>query len=245
MAQINGPESASSVTGWTDVSETVIRFGLLPPLDIEVTGQTSDSVTLSWDPGSQPGIIHGVKVYWDTDSGSSSAYAFNSDTHFDQVTFGAGTPPTSATIDGLTAGQTYHFTVTFENSFTQPGSTIAMDYESKLFPDTLSGNGFTYPQEVTGTPTLPGCTPGAEVANLALAHAGGADTTFSWDTLADACVDHYVLLGSDDPSAGAGGFVEVASGPSTSFTGNPPYRYYLVVAEGAGGQRGPLGHFGQ
>ena len=71
------------------------------------------------------------------------------------------------------------------------------------------------------------------------------DFTRRGDTLADACVDHYVLLGSDDLSAGAGGFVEVASGPSTSFTGNPPYMYYLVVAEGAGGQRGPLGHFGQ
>ena len=34
------------------------------------------------------------------------------------------------------------------------------------------------------------------------------------------------------------------TGTFTLFNGNPAFEYFLVVAEGAGGQRGPLGHYG-
>ena len=124
-----------------------------------------------------------------------------------------------------------------------PASPIVNEYESLLFPKTVSGNGFTYPQEVSGTTTVPGCTPTGEVANLTVAPAAGSDLTFSWDALGDPCLDHYVLLGSDTLDFGS--FVEVANtGASTFFTGNPSFLYYLAVAIGSGGQQGTVGHFG-
>jgi len=212
-------------------------------------------VHLTWDPGDQFGAIGRVKVYWDTDSGTGSGYAFNSDDDAGQVAFDAPGPqgfPFGATVDGLAPGTTYYFTVTFLRSYTEPDSTpYTVEYESLRFPKqihgTVGGPGGTpvsYPVEVQATTTNPGCTPTTEVAGLTLADVGGGQVQFDWSASADPCLDHYVLLGSDDPSA-AGGFTPVATtGTSTTYTGSPSSVYYLVVAEGAGGQRGPLGHFG-
>ncbi len=250
VVQINGPVEAINDTSWSTINETRVRFGLFPPLSTQVDSVGSDSVTISWNPGNQFGFIDRAKIHWDTDSGSVSTYAGNSDTHPGQVSFGAGSPPTSATISGLTPGQTYFFTVTLLDTFTEHDGFPTVEYESLLFPRTASGTDdlgtlFTYPQEVSGTPVNPGCTPTTEVANLAVAQAGGT-CDLTWDAVVgDPCFDHYVLLGANDPSA-AGNFSIVSNtGTSTLFNGNPAFGYFLVVAEGAGGQRGPLGHYGQ
>jgi hypothetical protein len=257
VAQVNGPLNASSPTGWTGVNETVIRHALLPPLAIQVDGVTDDSVSISWTPGSQFGAIERVKIYWDTDSGASSDYAFNSDDQAGQAAFDPPGPdgfPLAATITGLAPGTTHYLTVTFLRSYTEPDATpFTVEYESRRFPTvirgTIGGPGgtpVTYPVEVAAMTTSPGCTPTTEVTDLMLSHAPAGEVTFDWaGVVGDPCLDHYVLLGAGDPSAAAG-FTPVAStGLATTFTGNPPSTYYLVVAEGAGSQRGPLGHFGQ
>ncbi|MHC4821354.1 MAG: fibronectin type III domain-containing protein, partial [Planctomycetota bacterium] len=164
VVQINGPLEAVDDTNWTTINETRIRFGLFPPLSTSVQAVGTDSITIDWNPGNQQGFIDRAKIYWDTDSGSGSTYAFNSDTHPGQVSFGAGSPPTSATISGLTPGQTYFFTVTLLDSFTEFDGSPTVEYESLLFPTTASGTDdlgttFTYPQEVSAAPLPPDCTP--------------------------------------------------------------------------------------
>jgi V8-like Glu-specific endopeptidase len=89
-----------------------------------------------------------------------------------------------------------------------------------------------------------GCTPTQEATGLLLAHAAEGQVGFSWDPGTDPCLDHYALLGGNDPSS-AGGFGTVASTPATSTTGNPSFTYYLVILESAGGEQGPMGHYGQ
>lgn len=242
VVQVNGPLLASDFNTWTGVNESLIQVALLPPLSIQLTGATDTTVSLSWDPGNQMGYVDRAKVYWDTDSGGATAYAFNSDTHPGQVTFGTN----SATISGLTAGQAYFITVTLLDSFTEPGSNppLTLEYESFLFPKTFGGNGATYPVEIQAATAAPGCTPTGEVQNLRIDHAAGGQQIFTWDPLADPCVDHYVLLGAASPSIEAN-FTTVTQTAGTSFTGNPASKYYIVAAEGVSGQRGPLGHYGQ
>jgi len=248
VVQVNGPLNASDFNTWTGVNESVVQFGLLPPLSISVNGMTDTTVSISWDPGNQLGFVDRAKVYWDTDSGSATPYAFNSDTQTGQVTFGAN----SATITGLTPGQTYYFTVTLLDSFTEPGSSpvLTLEYESFLFPQGFTGNGIAYPAQVQAATTSPGCTPMAEVQNLHVDYGPGTDLAFSWDALVDPCLDHYVLLEGPTPSS-AGAFTTLAQPAVPSFTGptsvipSKTGTYYLVYAAGASGQHGPLGHYGQ
>lgn len=251
VVQINGPLDAVDDTSWSTINETRVRFGLFPALSTQVDTVGTDSVTLSWNPGNQMGFIDRAKIYWDTDSGNASAYGFNSDTHPGQVSFAAGSPPTSVTISGLTPGQSYFFTVTLLDTFTEDDGFPTVEYESLLFPKTASGTDelgtvFTYPQEVSGMPVIPGCAPTTEVANLGVANAGGMTLDYTWDAVVgDPCFDHYVLLGANDPSSSGNFSVVSQTGTSTLFNGNPAFGYFLVVAEGAGGQRGPLGHYGE
>ena len=247
MVQVNGPLNAADFTSWTGVNESVVQFGLLPPLSVQVDGMTQTTVSLSWNPGNQLGYVDRAKVYWDTDSGSATPYAFNSDTHPGQVTFGTN----SATISGLSPGQSYFFTVTLLDSFTEPGSVpvLTLEYESYLYPEGFNGNGVTYPAQVQATTTSPGCTPTGEVQNVRLDYGTGTDIAFTWDPLVDPCLDRYVLLESPVANS-AVAFLPLAqttvpgyTGP-TALTPSKSVTFYLVVAEGASGQRGPLGHFG-
>jgi V8-like Glu-specific endopeptidase len=89
-----------------------------------------------------------------------------------------------------------------------------------------------------------GCQPSQEVNGLVVAHVAGGQIAFTWDPSTDPCLDHYLLLGGDDPSS-AGGFGTVASTAATSHTGSPSFTYYLVIVESAGGERGPVGHHGE
>jgi hypothetical protein len=245
MVQVNGPLVAADFNSWTGVNESIVQFGLLPPLSIQVDAMTQTTVSLSWNPGNQLGFVDRAKVYWDTDSGGATPYAFNSDANPGQVAFGTN----SATISGLTPGQTYFFTVTLLDSFTEPGSSpvLTLEYESYLYPAGFSGNGITYPAQVQATTNSAGCTPTGEVQNLRVDYAAATDQLFTWDDLVDPCRNRYDLLVASSPTAAAN-FTTLNETATTSYTGDPPVvkiLYFLVVAEGASGQRGPLGHYGQ
>ena len=88
------------------------------------------------------------------------------------------------------------------------------------------------------------CIPTAEVMNLQIVHGPGSDITLTWDAAPDACVDHYVVLGSNDPTLEIG-FADVATNATTTYVATSTWTFYLVVVESATGDRGPLGHYGQ
>ena len=227
-------------TNFTSFDYTNIAFGLFPPLSITAGTATDTSVQISWNPGNDVHRINGYKVYWDTDSGSSSSYAFNSSTHPGQVAF-AGT---SATISGLTPGTTYYFTVTSLSTYTDPASSITTNYESIVYPTSVSGDpSFAYPVEVQKTTTGGTCIPTAAVTGLTVDKAG-ANVHVCWTATADACAVGYDVLGSSSPTSPAGFTVVGQVGLTTCWDGNPSQSYLLVRSRGTGGN-GPWGHYGQ
>jgi hypothetical protein len=220
----------------TVLDESSITFGLFPPVTIGIDAVTDTTIDLSWNPGNITDHIDGYKVYWDTDSGSGSTYAFNSDTHPGQVSIVG----TSATISGLTPGTTYFVTVTTLSDFASPSSGVVTSYESILFPTQVSGDpDHIYPVEVTAD-TAGGCTL-EEISGLTAAKVA-TDVEFCWSQHVDPCIDGYDVLGSDTPADPAS-FVTVGSTTgveSTCWTGSPTETYFLVVARSAGAQ-GPKG----
>lgn len=240
VAFIQSVQNPTDLTSWTTVEETNMKFGLFPPLSITATGTTTSSVSLSWNPGNDTHRINGYKIYWDTDSGSGSSYAFNSDTHSGQVSFSG----TTATISGLLSGTTYYFTVTSKGNYTDPSSSITTTYESILYPTQVSGDpSFVYPVEVQATTTSPTCIPTVEVTNLTLGKAGG-QIQFCWDPVTDVCLQGYDVIGSDTLSPAGFSTVGQVGAGSTCWTGNPSQSFYLVISRGTGGT-GPWGHFGR
>src|SRR5262249_48898780 len=151
-------------------------------------------VSLSWDPGLDTHRISGYKIYWDTDSGSGSPYAFNSTANAGQVSF-AGT---AATISGLTPGTTYYFTVTSLSNWTDPSTLVTTTFESLLSPPQLSGDpAFVYPVEVLGTTTPATCIPTAEVTNLTVnPTAVPGEIQICWSPVSDPCLTGYQVLAS-------------------------------------------------
>jgi fibronectin type III domain protein len=242
VVRLTSEQNAANGTTFTRVAETDIRFGLFPPRSMMVTGQTQTTVSLSWDPGLDTHRINGYKIYWDTDSGSSTAYAFNSVANAGQVSF-AGT---TATISGLTPGTNYYFTVTSLSNWTDPSTLVVHSYESLLYPTQVSGDpAFIYPVEVLGATTPSTCIPTAEVTNLTVNHtAVVGEIQICWTPVTDACLTGYRVLSSNTASsdAGFGTAANVGSG-TTCWTGSPSEIFYLVVANGTGGT-GPWGHYG-
>jgi len=242
VVRLTSEQNSPNGTSFTRVAETDIRFGLFPPRSIMVTGQTQTTVSLSWDPGLDTHRINGYKVYWDTDSGSGSAYAFNSVANAGQVSFVG----TTATIFGLTPGTNYYFTVTSLSNWTDPSTLVVHSYESLLYPTQVSGDpAFVYPVEVLGT-TLPNtCIPTTEVTGLTVNYtAVPGEIQICWNTVTDACLTGYRVLSSNTASSDAGFGTAANVGPAaTCWTGSPSEIFYLVVANGTGGT-GPWGHYG-
>jgi|GEM_PF-1147071 len=242
VARLTSEQNAANGTTFTRVSDTDIRFGLFPPRSISVTGQTQMTVSLSWDPGLDTHRINGYKIYWDTDSGSGSPYAFNSVANAGQVSF-AGT---TATISGLTPGTNYYFTVTSLSNWTDPSTLVVHSYESLLYPTQVSGDpAFIYPVEVLGATTPNTCIPTAEVTGLTVSYtAVPGEVQVCWNPVVDACLTGYRVLSGNSASSDAG-FLPAANvgAAATCWTGSPTEIFYLVVANGTGGT-GPWGHYG-
>jgi hypothetical protein len=218
-------------TNFTTVEFTDISYGLLPPISITAGAVTNNTISLSWNPGNDTHRIVGYKLYWDTDSGSSTAYAFNSVANAGQVAF-AGT---TATISGLTPGTTYYVTVTSLSDFTDPSSGVVTRYESILYPTTVSGDpAFSYPVEVTSTTTGGTCIPGSPVSGVTVDKGAPPNIHVCWQTLADPCVTGYDVLASSVPGFGVAGSV----GLTNCWDGDPPAAELVelqVRARGTGG----------
>jgi hypothetical protein len=241
VVRLQSPQNApTDLVSFTAVDEAVISFGLFPPRSISVTGVNDTTVSLSWDPGLDTHRISGYKVYWDTDSGAATPYAFDSESAPGQ----ASITGTTAVISGLAPGTTYHFTITSLSLFTDPSSLITTRYESILYPTQISGDpSFVYPVEVLATTTGGTCIPTVEVTGVTVAHDPGG-IQICWNPASDPCLAGYQVLGAATPESAAGYSVvaDIASG--TCYIGDPSARFFLVVAKGTGGT-GPWGHYGQ
>ena len=226
IARIQSVQNAPDLTSWTTVAETDFKFGLFPPRTISVTGSTATSVSLSWDPGLDTHRISGYKIYWDTDSGGATSYAFNSVTNAGQVSIVG----TTATISGLTAGQTYYFTVVSRSNYTDPSTAVVTTYESLLYPSQVSGDpSFVYPIEVQATTN---CIPVQAVTGLTVDKDPGG-CKFCWQASLDPCAVGYQVLGSTSPN---GSFTPVADvGLTTCWIGSPTQTFYKVIVKGTGG----------
>lgn len=249
VALIRGPKTldyASGETGetpctnFTTLDFTDIGYGLYPPISITAGAVTDTTVSLSWNPGNDTHRIVGYKIYWDTDPGASSNYAFDSVANSGQVAF-AGT---TATISGLTPGATYYFTVTSLSDFTDPSSSVTTRYESIRYPTTVSGDpNFSYPVEVTATTTCTGGgTPTLEVVGVTVDKAL-PNVHMCWSPTTHACAVGYDVLQSDDVKNDLNWSVAAQVGLTTCWDGNPSKTYLLVRARGTGGN-GPWGHYG-
>jgi len=256
---LQSDNSAPDATSFTTLAESNIGFGLYPPLSTAVESITADSIDISWTPSRDTRRIDDYKIYWDTDSGAVSTYAFNSVANAGQVAFDGNL----ATISGLTGGTTYHFAVVARYGHPRicvggnDGQRCAVDgecgggvcsgietmYESILFPKQIEGDpGFVYPVEVRATTSGGACTPTEEVANLTVGRVNGG-IQICWDPLGDPCLDAYDVSGAVSPET-AVGFDQLAQTGRTCWAGDPNGSYFLVRTRGTGGS-GPLGHYGQ
>ena len=211
VALVRGPQTstftaaelaASAETPCTNVTSfdyTDISYGLLPPVSITAGATTSTTVALSWNPGNDVHRIAGYKIYWDTDSGGASPYAFNSVANAGQVAIVG----TTATISGLTPGTTYYVTVTSLSDYTDPSTNVVTHYESIKYPTTVSGDpAFSYPIEVA-TATTAVVVPPKPVPDGSFGTAmrasrvdpSGSTIALTWDVATCTSADHHVLYG--------------------------------------------------
>lgn len=236
VAEIDSPQNVPDPQlNFATADATILNFGLFPPRTIQATGATNTSVSLSWDPGLDTHRITGYRVYWDTNSGGGSPYAFSSTSHPGQVSF-AGT---TATISGLTTGTVYYFTVTALSTFTDPSSLVVTTYESLLYPTQVSGDpDRAYPVEVQAATTGAGCTPTAQVTGLTV-NKQGTNLQFAWTPVADPCAVGYRVLASSTPNPPASFSRLADTGLATAWTGSTTAKFFLVVARGNNGNVGP------
>ncbi len=172
VTRLESAQLVPDLTSYTTLADTDIKFGLFPPRTISVTGSTDNSVSISWDPGLDTHRINDYHVYWDTDTGGGSSYAFDDFCNTGSVTCSG----TTATISGLSPSTTYYITVTSVSDYTDPSTGVTTRYESLLYPTQVSGDpSFVYPIEVQATTTGGACIPTAEVTGVDITDAGGGD----------------------------------------------------------------------
>ncbi len=239
MMSRNTADTVQDFNSGADIAAEVdIKFGLFPPLSVTVGTISDTTVQLSWNPGLDTSRIDGYRIYWDTDSGASTGYAFDSDSNPGQATIVG----TTATITGLTAGTQYYFTVNAVSDFTDPSSSVTTTYESLLFPKQIPAVPTPLPVEVAAMTTGGGCAPSQEIAGLTVGKSGTSQE-FCWTATADVCVDGYRILGASTPESDLNfSIVEPDTGLVTCTTIDPAENYFLVI--GKGGGTGPWGHFG-
>lgn len=238
VARLMSEQKETDVTTFTDLQETDIKYGLLPPRSISTSGQTDTTIDISWDPGTITHHIDGYKVYWNTASGSGSPYAFDSVNNAGQVNIVG----TTATISGLTAGTDYFITVTALFDYANPSSGVTNTYESLLYPRTTGGSA-PLPPELVAMTTGGSCIPTQEITGVTVnKDPGGVE--ICWTASTDPCVTGYEIYRAASPeSAGNYSSSVPDTGPVTCHTYNPPDGYFLVIGNGTGGD-GPWGHYG-
>ncbi len=240
VARLMSAQFSPDTTSYTTVAETDLKYGLFPPVSITVGNVGSDSIEISWNPGNDVRRIDGYKVYWDTDSGVDSPYAFNSVDHSGQVVIDG----TSATISGLASGTEYHVTVTTLSDYTDVATSVVTSYESALFPVNVSPTGDPVPAEVSATTEAGGCTPTAEVTGVTVDRSGGG-IQICWDEITDPCADRAEVLGSATATSDGGFAALLESVPgATCETLTPIETFFLIISKGSGGS-GPWGHYGR
>lgn len=241
VVRLMSEQEEVSTTTFDDLSETDIKYGLFPPISISSTNETDTTIDISWDPGTITHHISGYKVYWDTDSGSSSSYSFDSVNNAGQVSIVG----TTATISGLTAGNDYYITVTaMSDYYTDPFSGVTTTYESLLFPTAAPGAGGPLPPELVATTTGGACTPTEVITGVTMDKAGPGAVEICWTASADTCVTTYEILHANSPESAANFSTEVAdTGGATCHTFSPPDGSFIILGKGTGGT-GPWGHFG-
>lgn len=225
---------------FTTLEETDIKYGLFPPLSVQVDGATDTTLDVSWNPGTDTRRITGYRIYWDTDSGGASPYAFDSSSQPGQVQFDG----TSATISGLQPGTGYFVTVTALSDYQNPATGLTTQYESVIFPTTVPTGGAPIPVEVQASTTGGGCVPTAEVGGLVATSVAGDTVTFCWNAPADPCIEGYDVLSAASPEAEGNFGVALSGDDATCAAASTADGYFLVVGRGGGGQ-GPWGHFGR
>ncbi len=236
VVTLQSPQNPADTTSFTTLDMTNINYGLFPPRTISVTGQTTGTVSLSWDPGLDTHRINGYRVYWDTDSGGSSPYAYDSINNSSQVSFNG----TTATISGLGACTTYYFTLTSRSTFTDPSTLVPSNYESIVYPSQVYGDpSYVYPVEVQATTTY---VPAQAVTGMTVSKVPEG-IEICWNASTEPCLTGYRILGATSPTAYANYTTVADTGVVTCWRGNPTQSYFLVSANGTGGT-GPCGHYG-
>lgn len=237
LVRLQSVTNAADETSFSVLDESDIKYGLFPPLSMTVTGATSHSVTLSWNPGlpaGGPNRLVGYNIYWGTQSGVYGAPQFVD-----------GGTTTSATIDGLMPGTTYFFTVTSLSDYRDPASQQTHRYESLKYPSTVPTNGTALPLEVSTATT---CTPTKEVEGLTVTKENGGTLKMCWTQPADSCVTGYrILQANDATSPAAWAPLADVNGATTVCQGglNSQQKFFLVLSRGTNNTTGPWGHYGQ
>lgn len=127
----------------------ILRYYYLPnaPTGVTVTSKTSTSATISWTASSDPGGVAAstlrYKVKWTNASGGSDNFAL--------IESAAGA--TSATISGLTPGETYQFYVAAMNTIIPTTGNSYSSDDGTVYVDTYSSGPWSTASAAT---TLPG-----------------------------------------------------------------------------------------
>ena len=240
VARLQSDLLVADETSFTVLDETDFKYGLFPPRSITVNNVGDTTIELSWDPGLVTDRIDGYRIYWDTDSGSDSAYTFDSLSNPGQAVIVG----TTATISGLTPGTGYFLSVTALSTYANPATQVPINYESALFPITIPGSPAPVPAEVTALTSGGLCTPTAPVANVRMDRVG-LQQVISWDPAVDPCLEGYQILRAASPESDANFSVEVPdTGLTTSATADFGSGYFIVVTKGSGGT-GLWEHYGR
>jgi hypothetical protein len=131
IAQASSAQDTASLAAWTTAESTSVGYGLLPPVDVQITGTTATSIDVSWDPGRLTDFIDGYEVQWGMQSGSVAGLP---------NTLRVAAPATSATIPGLSPDTVYFVSVISLRTYHDPIANVDTDYASIALPRTIGAD---------------------------------------------------------------------------------------------------------